>query len=185
MDMVRASSAGVDEWAKEENEPDTLLRVGNGLAPKSLCGLWAKQALNAVSSKPQWERVVLTVDSGASDMVLPPSICSNIPLAHSSRVGTEYEVANGGTVINLGERKAEMKLREGDTSTMILSFQVVEVHKPLLAVSKLIEAGHSVHFNQGDPHILLKSGVKLPMRCNLGTYEVDVWILNPGFAGPQ
>ena len=111
--------------------------------------------------------------------------CGNITLAHSSRVGTEYEVANGGTVINFGERKAEMKLREGDTSTMIMSFQVVEVHKPLLAVSKLIEAGHSVHFNQGDPHILLKSGVKLPMRCNLGTYEVDVWILNPGFTGPQ
>ena len=96
-----------------------------------------------------------------------------------------YEVANGGTVVNLGERKAEMKLREGDTSTMIMSVQVVEVHKPLLAVSKLVEAGHSVHFNTDDPHILLKGGAKLPMRCNLGTYEVDVWICNPGFTGPR
>ena len=138
LDMVRKSSAGIDGWSKAENEPDTLLRVGKGLAPKSLCGLWAKQALNVLSSTPQWERVVLTVDSGASDTVLPPKICSNIPLAHSSRVGTEYEVANGGTVVKLGERKAEMKLREGDTSTMIMSFQVVEVHKPLLAVSKQV-----------------------------------------------
>ena len=185
MDMVRASSAGVDEWAKEENEPDTLLRVGNGLAPKSLCGLWAKQALNAVSSKPQWERVVLTVDSGASDTVLPPSICANIPLAHSSRVGTEYEVANGGTVVNLGERKAEMKLREGDTSTMIMSFQVVEVHKPLLAVSRLVDAGHKVVFDNDSPHILLSTGRKVPMKCSMGTYDVEVWILNPGFAGPR
>ena len=112
-------------------------------------------------------------------------MASNLPLVHSNRVGTEYKVANGGVVVNLGERKAEMKLRESDTSTMLMSFQVVEVHKPLLAVSKLVEAGHSVHFDNGDPHIMLKSGVKLPMRCNLGTYEVDVWTLNLGFTGPR
>jgi hypothetical protein len=185
IEQVRQSSAGVVEWARDENCPDTLLKVGKDVAPMKVCALWAKQALSAVSCLPKWERVVLTVDSGASDTVLPPSIASNVPLLHSSRVGTEYEVANGGVVVNLGERKAEMRLKESDTSSMIMSFQVVEVHKPLLAVSRLVENGHHVSFNKDDPHIMLSTGVKVPMRCNLGTYEVDVFILNPGFTGPR
>jgi hypothetical protein len=186
IEHVRKSSAGVKEWARESNSPDTLLRIGKSeLASKSMCALWAKQALSAVSAVPRWERVVLTVDSGASDTVLPPDIASNVPLLHSAKVGTEYEVANGGVVINLGERKAEMKLKESDASSMLMSFQVVEVHKPLLAVSRLVENGHRVSFDKHDPHILLGNGTKVPMRCNLGTYEVEVYILNPGFTGPR
>ena len=139
----------------------------------------------AASAVPQWERVILTVDSGASDTVLPPSVARNIPLLHSDKVGIEYEVANGGVVINLGEKRAEMKLKENDATSMLMSFQVVEVHKPLLAVSRLVEAGHEVNFKKQDPHILLSTGAKVPMRCNTGTYEVEVWILNPGFTGPR
>ena len=118
IEHVRNSSAGVDIWVNPvRNNPDdfegsdTIMKVGNGYAPASLCGLWAKQALLAASAAPQWERVVLTVDSGASDTVLPPSVARNVPLAHTSKVGTEYEVANGGVVLNLGEKKAEMKLK--------------------------------------------------------------------------
>ena len=66
-----------------------------------------------------------------------------------------------------------------------MSFQVVDVHKPLLAVLQLVEHGYNVSFNKDDPHIMLSIGVKVPMRCNLGTYEVDVWILKPGFVGPR
>ena len=83
------------------------------------------------------------------------------------------------------QRMAEMKLKEDDVSSMIMSFQVVEVHKPLLAVSRLVEAGHDVKFSKTDPHILLSTGAKIPMKCNMGTYEIEVWILNPGFTGPR
>ena len=192
IEQVRRSSAGVEVWADpirdsplEFDGADTILKVGDGYAPASLCGLWAKQALLAASVVPQWERVILTVDSGASDTVLPPSIASNVPLTHTSRVGCEYEVANGGVVVNLGERKAEMKLKEHDVGSMLMSFQVVDVHKPLLAVSRLVESGHEVRFSKKDPHILLSSGTKIPMKNNLGTYEIEVWILNPGFAGQR
>ena len=192
IDDVRNSSAGVATWAKgikdhvtEFEGSDTIMKVGRGYASAGLCGLWARQALMAASAMPQWERVVLTVDSGASDTVIPPHIARNLPLLHSNKVGIEYEVANGGVVINLGEKRAEMKLKEDDTSSMIMSFQVVEVHKPLLAVSRLVEAGHDVRFNEKDPHILLSTGTKVPMKNNMGTYEVEVWIYNPGFAGPR
>ena len=185
IEQVRASSEGIDGWP---DFAETLLRVNDRTMPYasvSLCGLWAKQALSVASELPQWERVILTVDSGASDTVLPPSVARNVPLLHSNKVGIEYEVANGGVVTNLGEKRAEMKMREADSVSMIMSFQVVEVHKPLLAVSRLVENGHVVNFNKDEPHILLSTGVKVPMKCNMGTYEVEVYILNPGFTGPR
>ena len=74
-----------------------------------------------------------------------------------------------------------MKTAVGSRDCFIMSFQVVEVHKPLLAVSKLVEAGHTVTFDKQNPHILLSTGEKLAMNCSAGTYEIEVWIKNPGF----
>ena len=109
----------------------------------------------------------------------------SLPLLHSSKVGIEYEVANGGVLVNLGEKKADVMLTEKGTRSFVMSFQVVDVHKPLLAVSKLVEAGHRVLFDNDNPHILLSTGERLPMKCNAGTYEVEIFIRNPGFTGPR
>ena len=134
---------------------------------------------------PEWEKIVFTVDSGASDTVVPPHIARNVPLMPGAALGTEYEVANGGVVVNLGERRPELKLMEKSMTSFLMSFQVVEVHKPLLAVSRVVEAGHQVIFDHKDPHILLASGEKVPMVCRGGTYELDVWVRNPGFTRPH
>ena len=69
------------------------------------------------------------------------------------QVGVEYEVANGGVIVNLGERRATVKTKMDSDASFIMYFQVVEVHKPLLAVSRLVEAGHKVLFDAVDPHI--------------------------------
>ena len=115
----------------------------------------------------------------------PAVSCCNVPLLTSSKVGIEYEVANGGVVVNLGEKKAEIRLKEDSKTSLLMSFQVVEVHKPLPAVSKLVEAGREVNFSEKDPHIMLSSGEKVKMKNNGGTYEVEIWMLNPGFTGPR
>ena len=57
-----------------------------------------------------------------------------------------------------------------------ISFQVVDVHKPLLAVSSITAQGHKVIFADKDDHILLASGDKLPLRNVNGVFELDVWI---------
>ena len=82
----------------------------------------------------------------------------------------------------MGERQAEVSTsaRKG-TSTFLMSFQVVDVQKPLLAVSKLVAAGNKGVFDE-DPHILMQTGERIPMRCVGGTYEVEIWVRNPGFA---
>ena len=133
-----------------------------------------------------WEKLTLTVDSGASDTVIPQTMLKWVQLMHSDKVGTEYEVANGEIVYNLGEKRCLMRLAETDRDELEIAFQVVEdVHKPLLAGSSIVKQGHAVVFSEKDAHILLTSGKKIPMRHVQGTYELDIWIKNPGFARPS
>ena len=80
---------------------------------------------------------------------------------------------NGSVVTNLGEKHAEMKTREG-VGSFLMPLQAVEVHKPLLAASKLVDAGHKVIFDQADPHILMSSGEKVKMNCSAGTYDIEI-----------
>ena len=132
-----------------------------------------------------WEKLTLTVDSGASDTVIPPGCCTWAALHHTNKVGNEYEVANGAVVHNLGERRFIMRLGQ-KTNELELCCQVVEsVQKPLLAVSSVAAQGHSVVFALENSHILLNNGEKLPMRNENGVYEIDIWVKSTGFSRPS
>ena len=56
-----------------------------------------------------WEKITLIVDSGALDTVMPPRVCRAAEIRHSSKVGTEDEVADGGVAKNLGEKLCKIK----------------------------------------------------------------------------
>ena len=112
----------------------------------------------------------MTVDNGDSETVVPPDVARNSPLIHTSQVCTEYEVANGGVGVNLNEKRADIITKLGNTNSMIMSIQVLKVHKPLLAVSRLVEVGYEVHLDKLEPNILLASGEKVLMSCRDGTY---------------
>ena len=124
---------------------------------------------------------LLTVDSGASDTIVPPHVARNLLSSHPSKVGIEYEVANGGVIVNECERRAAVKTKMGSEASLIMSCQFVEVHKPLLAVSRLVEAGNLFLFGKIDPHIILSTGGKVGITCTGGIYYIDLWIKNPGF----
>ena len=72
----------------------------------------------------------------------------------------------------------------GNNTSLVTSSQFVKAHEPLLAVSRLVEAGHKVHFDKDDPHIIFNGGEKVPMKCRDGTYKIDILIRNPLFARP-
>ena len=55
-----------------------------------------------------WEKITLIVDSGASDTVMPPRVCRAAEIRHSCKVGTEFEVADGGVAKNLREKLRRM-----------------------------------------------------------------------------
>jgi hypothetical protein len=180
-----AFTAGVIQprSTREEPERPVLCPLG-GIARRPA------QLAPVMSKEVTWEKLTLTVDSGASDTVVPPKFCSWSTIFHTEKVGTEYEVANGQVVHNLGERRCIMKVSE-KIAELNIAFQVVEVHKPLLAVSSITAQGHQVVFKDGDDHIALANGEKLPLRNVNGVFELDVWIKRdpgaPGFArqGPQ
>ena len=67
-------------------------------------------------------------------------------------------------MVNLGEKQADIITKLGNNTSMVMSFQFVKLGKPLLAVSRLVEAGHNVRFDKEDPHILLSSGARVPMQ---------------------
>ena len=127
--------------------------------PGLLCplgGLKAKgpQLMTNGATGITWEKVTLTVDSSASDTVIPPHYLRWCEISHTEKVGTEYEVANGENVYNIGERRCIMRMAETGKATeeLEIAFQVVEdVHKPLLAVSAITKQGHSVVFAEEIP----------------------------------
>ena len=142
--------------------------------------------LSAAREHTVWERMTLTVDSGASDTVIPPGMLSWLELRHTHRVGQEYEVANGEIVHNMGEKRCLMKMSANDTAELEISFQVVEgIHKPLLAVSSMTKNGHEVIFSEKNPRIVLSSGGIIPMKFTQGTYEIEILVQRPGFTRPS
>ena len=70
-----------------------------------LDGLWRRKPSLSVVWPPEWEKLVLTVDSGASDTVVPPSVCSLAPLHMTNKVGVEHQVANGAVIDNVRKRE--------------------------------------------------------------------------------
>ena len=70
-----------------------------------------------------WYEIEVTVDSGACDTVTPLSLCTDITLLESDqqRSGLEYEVANGASIPNDGERRCLMMTRGAYTPKRITS----------------------------------------------------------------
>ena len=82
---------------------------------------------------------------------------------------------------NLGERRAIVRIAEKSKNELDIARQVVEdVHKTLLAVSYC-----EVAFAGLDARICLSGDGSIPMRHVNGTYELDIYIINPCFARPS
>ena len=58
--------------------------------------------ISALGSYKGWQEIEVTFDSGVCDIVMPLSLCSDIPRHESEqqRSGMEYEVANGASIRN-------------------------------------------------------------------------------------
>ena len=130
------------------------------------------------------QKIVITMDSGATDSVAPASSATNVPMVESvgSKAGATYEVANGEIIHNFGQK--DCVLAAEGSSPQLLSFQVCDVHKPLLSVSKLNAAGKAVLFHPAWSYIEdLKTGERINLVCNECLYELHCWVRpEQGFA---
>ena len=126
----------------------------------------------------QWEQLVITVDSGASESVAPAGAASNVPVVDSpgSRAGVTYEVANSQVIDNLGQKNC-MAVARGGSTEQLLAFQVCDVHKPLLSVFKLLSVGKRCVFDDEWSYIEDKAtGERLTLMPKDGLFELHCWV---------
>ena len=92
-----------------------------------------RTGISAVNKPYEWIALDVTVDSGACVTVMPSGLCPGIQMIENdlSRNGSEYEVANGKSIANLGEKRCQV-MTIGSMSPKKIMFQIADVHKPLL-----------------------------------------------------
>ncbi len=79
-----------------------------------------KEGVNEIEETGEWEEIELAVDSGAPETVVGEGDLLSIELKEgaASRRGTEYEVANGVRIPNLGEKRFIAYTEEGSMRSL-------------------------------------------------------------------
>ena len=133
-----------------------------------------------------WVEVEICIDSGACETVMPASLCPGIDVVDSQQSieGVEYEVANGGLIPNLGERRCLLTTPGSEVCKQIV-FQVADVHKTLMSVSRVADMGYSCHLGAtGGCLEDLKSGERIPLTRRDDLYYLNTWVKKDPFVRP-
>ena len=119
----------------------------------------------------------ITVDSGASENVMGPSVAPSIPVSASlgSRAGVEYLAANGTTMRNQGEKVVPVVTQDGFQCD--LKMQITDVKRPLMSVARICDAGHKVTFDsKGGVIESINGSVKVPFSRVNNVYRLCVQV---------
>jgi hypothetical protein len=125
-----------------------------------------------------WTEIEVTIDSGACDTVMPTRLCSHISIAQTeeSRRGMEYEVANGETIPNVGERHC-LLMSEDSAHPKRIIFQCADIHKPLLSVSRCADLGYKCVLDDSGGELIDRvSGEVIPLHRRGNLYVMRAWI---------
>jgi hypothetical protein len=135
------------------------------------------KCINEITSdKGNWEKITVTIDSGAVDSVGPRTMAVDLPIKDTpaSRAGLKYRAANGTTIDNLGEKSMQGITKQGKKVGM--TFQVADVTKPLGAVRATLAAGNKVVFESGNSYIQDRTRtIKTPIEERNGAFVFDIW----------
>jgi hypothetical protein len=137
----------------------------------------AKEGLNSFETA-EWVLIDVIAVSGACETVMPKGLCPNISLRESqgSRSGVEYEVASGKAVPNLGEKHCEI-FCEGAASSMMMHFQVADIHRPLLSLSRAADQGFKSHLDWYGGYLEdVKTGETIPIQRRGNLYIMQIWV---------
>ena len=159
-------------------------------ATRSLMPLFLKATtaqLSAVKAPEEWTELEVCIDSGACESVMPYELCKHIGVVESaqSRDGVEYEVANGQSIPNLGERRCQI-MTPGSMVPKLLTFQVADVHKALLSISRCADMGFECHLGQSGGFLLDKTtGEQIPLTRKDNLYMLKTWVRQNPFVRPE
>ena len=119
----------------------------------------------------------LTMDSGAADHVMPLGWLMWILVVASARSlkGLHYVAASGTRIPNMGQQTVRLLTRNGTWAQWIC--QVAAVNKPLVSVSKLIDDGWRVVFDEEASYIKRKRiGNMINIRRERGVFVVYAFV---------
>ena len=99
---------------------------------------------------------------------------------YSERVSTEQSrsqvVASGKAVPNLGERHCEI-FCEGAESSMMMHFQVADIHRPLLSLSRAADQGFRSYLDWYGGYLEdTKTGETIPIQRRGNLYVMQIWV---------
>ena len=140
------------------------------------------EGLNSVVDKDGYEEIEMAVDSGATETVVSDEMLQSVQVNEgpASRRGVKYEVANGVRIPNEGEKKFSATTGEGITRG--ITAQVCNVNKPLLSVSRMVNAGNKVVFDADGSYIEDKvTAERMWLEYKGGMYMLRVWAKPAGF----
>ena len=129
----------------------------------------------------KFEILTAVIDSGATVAVMNPSTGASYKIEEGSANGTEYEIASGDTLEDLGEKRMAVLTAEGTMRGY--TSRCADVTKSLQSVRALVNANHAVCFGLGDGHdhlIINKvTGEMNRMRDDGVNYLQDLIIVPP------
>ena len=103
----------------------------------------------------------VALDSGSIVHVCRDSDAPGYILEESngSRRGQNFLVGNGAKMPNMGEKRLNLEIEQGDAMGRIASvFQIAHVTRPLMSVGRVCDEGHSVTFNATTAEVRNKDG---------------------------
>jgi hypothetical protein len=124
----------------------------------------------------------MMVDSGASETVASSDRFEAYELIMTNAVGTKYSSASeaGTAIVNKGEKVIEVTDEKGvESQVRIQICDGLSPNKILASVSRLVQAGHSVVFQdpQWGSYIQNnKNKYRTYLRQENGAYYLDLWV---------
>jgi len=133
--------------------------------------------VNAVEVSDEWDVIEMAVDSGATETVLNDDMLTSVETVEGEacKRGVQYEVASGGLIPNIGEKRFVAVSDSGMKRRM--RAQVCDVNKALLSVAKTVKAGNRVVFDDAGSYIEDKqTGERMYLEERAGMYMLKLWV---------
>ena len=93
-----------------------------------------------------------------------------------SRNGVGYEVANGESIANLGERRCQV-MTVGSMTPERITFQVADVHKPLLSITACSDMGYDCYLSKEGGSLRDRmTGEVIPLERRGFLYSLRMWV---------
>ena len=181
MMFARQSSRDIEKGVKQMKTLTQSARVFSECCRSG--SLRPLQTESMATMMGKFQVISAIMDSGATVPVMSPEAAKDYDLMESpgSLAGQEYEIANGDTLKNLGQKLMAVMTAEGTLRGY--KTQCADVSKPLQSVRALVKSGHAVCFGlgDGDDHLVINklTGEINRLRDDGINYLQDLLIIPP------